>query len=346
MKNYLDENMKNLDYELLTTKQTADSHRMIRSIIDNIETVIAGKREVVELTVLCLIAGGHVLIEDIPGVGKTSLVRALAKSIDCRYNRIQFTPDVMPSDVSGFSIYNQKSGEFEFRPGAAMSNIVLADEINRASAKTQSAMLEIMEERQVTVDSHTYKMEQPYMVLATQNPIEALGTYQLPEAQIDRFMIKLSLGYPAYEDEIKIVMKGEAAKQTISPVVTGNDVRELLQICRQVLCTKLVASYIVSIVEATRNHPDIKLGSSPRGSIALYKLSRAYALARGRNYVLPDDIKYLAPYVLGHRIIRTNAAKNEKKTAVDIISGIIRHTAVPVEPNRQESYNEKSVCAS
>ncbi|MEN6326297.1 MAG: MoxR family ATPase [Syntrophomonas sp.] len=344
MNNYLDENMKNLEYELLSTKQTADSHHKILSIIDNIETVIAGKREVVELTVLCLIAGGHVLIEDIPGVGKTSLVRALAKSVDCGYNRIQFTPDVMPSDVSGFSVYNQKSGEFEFRPGAAMSNIVLADEINRASAKTQSAMLEIMEERQVTVDSNTYVMEQPYMVLATQNPIESLGTYQLPEAQIDRFMIKLSIGYPSYEDEIKIVMKGEEAKQSISHVVTKEDVRELLKLSRQVLCTKLVAAYIVGIVEATRNHPDIKLGSSPRGSIALYKLSRAYALAHGRNYVLPDDVKYLAPFVLGHRIILTHAAKNEKKITADIIKGIIKDVVVPVDP-KQESYNEQSVRA-
>jgi MoxR-like ATPase len=251
----------------------------------------------------------------------------------------------MPSDVSGFSIYNQKSGEFEFRRGAAMSNIVLADEINRASAKTQSAMLEIMEERQVTVDSNTYAMEQPYMVLATQNPIESLGTYQLPEAQIDRFMIKLSIGYPSYEDEIKIVMKGEEARQTISHVITKEDVRELIKLGRQVLCTKLVAAYIVRIVEATRSHPDIKLGSSPRGSISLYKLSRAYALAHGRNYVLPDDVKYLAPYVLGHRIILAHAAKNEKKTAADIIRGIVKDVVVPVEPYKQESYNEQSVCA-
>lgn len=336
MKNYLEENIKNLEYTPLSAGKTADSHCKILSIIDNIETVIAGKREVVELTVLCLIAGGHVLIEDIPGVGKTSLVCALAKSIDCGYNRIQFTPDVMPSDVSGFSIYNQKSGEFEFRPGAAMSNIVLADEINRASAKTQSAMLEIMEERQVTVDSNTYAMEQPYMVLATQNPIESLGTYQLPEAQIDRFMIKLSIGYPAYEDEIKIVMKGEEAKQTISHVVTNEDVRELLKLSKQVICTKLVAAYIVSIVEATRNHPDVKLGSSPRGSISLYNLSRAYALAHGRNYVLPDDVKYLAPYVLGHRIILTHATKSEKKTAADIIRGIVKDIAVPVDPDKLE----------
>jgi MoxR-like ATPase len=220
----------------------------------------------------------------------------------------------MPSDVSGFSIYNQKSGEFEFRPGAAMSNIILADEINRASAKTQSALLEIMEERQVTVDSKTYVMEQPYMVLATQNPIESLGTYQLPEAQIDRFMIKLSIGYPAFEDEIKIVLEGEEAKQSIANVVGKQDVRNLMADSSRVICSTLVASYIVRIVEATRNHPDIKLGSSPRGSIALHKLSRAYALSRGRNYVIPDDIKYLAPYVLGHRIILTHAAATEKSS--------------------------------
>ncbi|MEN6460393.1 MAG: MoxR family ATPase, partial [Syntrophomonas sp.] len=215
----------------------------------------------------------------------------------------------------------------------------------RASAKTQSAMLEIMEELQVTVDANTYAMEQPYMVLATQNPIESLGTYQLPEAQIDRFMIKLSIGYPSYKDEIKIVMQGEAAKQTISHVITKEDVRELLKLSRQVLCTELVAAYIVRIVEATRSHPDIKLGSSPRGSIALYKLSQANALAQGRNYVLPDDVKYLAPYVLGHRIILTHAAKNEKKTADDTIRGIIKDVAVPVDPYQQESYNEQSVRA-
>jgi MoxR-like ATPases len=337
MENYTDENIRELGYEPLSLEQSADAYRRIISIIDNIETVIVGKREVVELTVLCMIAGGHVLIEDIPGVGKTSLVSALAKSVNCDYKRIQFTPDVMPSDVSGFSIYNQKNGEFEFRPGAAMSNIVLADEINRASAKTQSAMLEIMEERQITVDSNTYIMEQPYMVLATQNPIESLGTYQLPEAQIDRFMIKLSIGYPAYEDEIRIVMKGEKAKKTISHIAEKEDVRELLDLGSRVICSKLVAAYIVKIVEATRNHPDIKLGSSPRGSIALYRLSRAYALSRGRNFVMPDDIKYLAPYALGHRIVMTHAAVTGKKTPADIIENIIKVIAVPVDPNQPEA---------
>lgn len=337
MKNYTEENINNLKYEPISQDQAMDVHRGILSIIENIETVIAGKREVVELTVLCLIAGGHVLIEDLPGVGKTSLVSALAKSIDCNYNRIQFTPDVMPSDVSGFSIYNQKSGEFEFRSGAAMSNIVLADEINRASAKTQSAMLEIMEERQVTVDSNTFVMEQPYIVLATQNPLESLGTYQLPEAQIDRFMIKLSIGYPDYEDEIRIVMESEEAKKNISHVVEKETVKGYLENCKKVICSKLVTAYIVKIVEKTRNHPDIKLGSSPRGSIALYKMSRAYALLQGRNYVIPDDVKYLAPYVLGHRIILTHTATNEKKVAIDLIKSIVKDIPIPVNPNQSEA---------
>ena len=337
MSGYMDEHLRELDYEPLPREQAAEASRRIASIMDNIETVIAGKHEAVELTVLCLIAGGHVLIEDIPGVGKTSLVSALAKSVNCNFKRIQFTPDVMPSDVSGFSVYNQKSGEFEFRPGAAMSNIVLADEINRASAKTQSAMLEIMEERQVTVDANTYVLEQPFMVLATQNPIEALGTYQLPEAQIDRFMIKLSIGYPAHEDEIRIVMKGEKAKKTITHVAEKEDVRVLSEKCGRVICSKQVTAYIVRIIEATRNHSDIKLGSSPRGSIALYRLSRAYALSKGRNYVIPDDVKYLAPYVLGHRIILTHSAAVGKKIPSDIIKSIVKDIAVPVNPEQSEA---------
>ncbi|HML37815.1 MAG TPA: MoxR family ATPase [Bacillota bacterium] len=337
MSNYLEENIKELGYEPLSQERAAEASGKINSIIDNIETVIAGKHEAVALTVLCLVAGGHVLIEDIPGVGKTSLVSALAKSVNCDFKRIQFTPDVMPSDVSGFSVYNQKSGEFEFRPGAAMSNIVLADEINRASAKTQSAMLEIMEEQQVTVDANTYEVEQPFMVLATQNPIEALGTYQLPEAQIDRFMIKLSIGYPAHDDEVRIVMTGEKAKKEISHVADKGDVTALSEKCGQVVCSKQVTAYIVRIIEATRNHPDIKLGSSPRGSISLYKLSRAYALSRGRNYVIPDDVKYLAPYVLGHRIILNHSAAVGKKQPADIIRSIVKDIAVPVDPERPEA---------
>ncbi len=314
----------------LSEEKAISDKDKILSIIDNIETVIVGKRNVVELVVLALIAEGHVLIEDVPGVGKTSLVSALAKTINCGYKRIQFTPDVMPSDVTGFSIYNQKTGEFEFREGSAMTNIVLADEINRASAKTQSALLEIMEERQATVDSNTYVMDRPYMVLATQNPIESLGTYKLPEAQIDRFMIKTTIGYPDYKDEINVVMGVEAAKKNITYVINKDEICELINDAKDVLVSDLVASYIVSIVSATRNHSDIKLGSSPRGSIALQSLARAYALLQGRNYVMPDDIKFLAPHILSHRITLTNAAKNEKKKPQDIVAEIIKNTVVPV----------------
>lgn len=320
---------ENLGYEVLPEDEAKAAGKAIGGIIANIETVIKGKHDQVELVVLCLLAEGHVLIEDIPGVGKTSLVSALAKTVDCGYKRIQFTPDVMPSDVTGFSIYNQKSGEFEFRPGAAMSNIILADEINRASAKTQSAMLEIMEERQVTADGATYKLERPFMVLATQNPIDSLGTYKLPDAQIDRFMIKISLGYPSFEDEIAVILRGRKAKADISHIVGAQQVVDLIEQARRVCVDKTVAAYIVRIVEATRTHADIKLGASPRGSIALYCLSRAYALSRGRNYVLPDDVKLLAPYVLAHRIILTHGAKTEKKDPAQIIRTIVGQVVVP-----------------
>ena len=319
--------------ETLSEQRAAQDRNAILKIVDNIETVIVGKRDVVEIVVLAMIAEGHVLIEDVPGTGKTSLISALAKTVNCGFKRIQFTPDVMPSDVSGFSIYNQKTGEFEFRHGAAMSNIVLADEINRASAKTQSAMLEIMEEKQVTVDSNTYKMERPFMVLATQNPIDQLGTYKLPEAQIDRFMIKISIGYPAYEDEVRVVLGVEEAKKQISYIASKQDVIRLIEDAEKVTVSDLVAAYIVSLVSATRNHSEIKLGSSPRGSIALKRLSRAYALFCGRNYVTPDDVKLMAPYVLGHRVTLTNAAKNEGKSGPDVIGDILRDITVPVGAN-------------
>jgi MoxR-like ATPase len=320
-----------MEYEVISEERAkADSER-IADIISNIDTVIKGKHKQVELVVLCMLAEGHVLIEDIPGVGKTSLVAALAKTIDCGNKRIQFTPDVMPSDISGFSIYNQKSGEFEFRPGAAMSNIILADEINRASAKTQSAMLEIMEERQVTVDGCTYRMAAPFMVLATQNPIDSLGTYQLPEAQIDRFMIKISLGYPDFEDELAVLLSGKRTKKEITSVINAGEVKQLISDCEHVKVDRLVGSYIVRIVEATRTNADVKLGASPRGSIALYAMARAYALSKGRNFVIPDDVKYLAAYVLAHRLMLTHGAKTEKKDPHEIIGTVVSRVVVPVE---------------
>lgn len=325
------EQQEHLGYQPLNAVEAREAKSVIDRIVENIDSVIIGKHERVELVVMCLLARGHILIEDVPGVGKTSLVTALAKTIDCDYSRIQFTPDVMPSDVSGFSIYNQKSGEFEFRPGPAMSNIILADEINRASAKTQSAMLEIMEERQVTVDSKTYPMDTPFMVLATQNPIESLGTYKLPEAQIDRFMIKMDIGYPAFESELDIVLFGEQAKKNIHHVVTKNEIHHLIDQCRHVLVTRQLAAYIVHIVTATRHHPDVRLGCSTRGCIALYAMSRAYALCQGRYYVKPDDIQYLAPFVLSHRLILAHSAKTAKKKPEDIIREILRDIIVPTE---------------
>ena len=295
----------------------------IRSIVDNIETVIVGKHASVELVVLALLARGHVLIEDVPGVGKTSLVSAVAKSVDCGFKRIQFTPDLMPSDVTGFSVYNQGTGEFEFRPGA----VVLADEINRASAKTQAALLEAMEEKQVTVDSHTYNLEEPFMVLATQNPLESFGTYPLPDAQIDRFLIKLSMGYPSVEEERKIIHNGKASKKKISPVISKQDVVALSNLAERVRVDESIERYIVEIVTATRSHKNISLGVSPRGSIALHGASKVLALMRGRSYVIPDDIKYLAPSILAHRLSLSNEAKlnhvDPKKLIAEIVDSIV-----------------------
>lgn len=303
---------------------------LLEKIVGNVETVIVGKREPVELVVLSLVAQGHVLIEDLPGTGKTSLVSALAKSIDCGFKRIQFTPDIMPSDVTGFSIFNQKTREFEFRPGGVMSNLVLADEINRASAKTQSALLEAMEERQVTVDSQTHSLEEPFMVLATQNPIEQYGTYPLPEAQLDRFLIKLSMGYPLMDEEVRVVLETKAAKAKIAPVATAADVLALRQAAEAVHISQAAARYAVQIVSATRTMKECTCGASPRGSIALVGIARAHALLRGRPYVLPDDIKYLAPYVLSHRIALTHEAKINGRDPGAVIASILDSVAVPV----------------
>lgn len=315
----------------LTTEELSRDTQQIKQIIDNIETVIIGKREAVELVVLSLVCGGHVLIEDVPGVGKTSLVSALAKSIACNFKRIQFTPDIMPSDVTGFSIFNQKTREFEFRPGAVISNIVLADEINRASAKTQSSLLEVMEERQITVDSKTYRLPEPFMVLATQNPLESFGTYPLPEAQIDRFLIKISIGYPSFEEEVKVVAMGKTAKKTIKAVVSGKDIIRLKNDSELIYASPMIVRYIVQLVTATRNHPEIQLGSSPRGCIALYNLCRAYAMYKGRNYVIPDDVKYLAPFVICHRIALTHEAKINGRTPQQVMESILAGIVVPTE---------------
>ncbi len=315
--------------ENLTKEKVSGIKNELERIIENIEKIVVGKRQVVELVTIALISGGHILIEDVPGVGKTSLISALAKTVSCGFKRIQFTPDVMPSDISGFSVYNQKSGEFEFRPGAVMSNIILADEINRASAKTQSSLLEAMEEKQVTVDSVTYPLEEPFMVLATQNPLDSFGTYPLPEAQVDRFMMKLSIGYPSPQEEMEIAYHAREAKKTLGSVVSAQQILELRQYAEQVYIAEPVARYIVSVVASSRHHADLLLGSSPRGTIALFDSTRALALLRGRAYVIPDDVKYLAPFVLSHRLTLTHEAKIGKREASDVVRSILESIAVP-----------------
>ena len=314
----------------LTAGEVRFAAEQIGRVIDNVETVIIGKRQCVELVFLALLARGHVLLEDVPGVGKTSLVSAIAKSVDCGFKRIQFTPDLMPSDVTGFSIYNQKTGEFEFRPGAVMSNLVLADETNRASAKTQAALLEAMEEKQVTVDSVTYRMEEPFMVMATQNPLESFGTYPLPEAQIDRFLIKLSMGYPTVEEEQRIVHSGTRAKSAISAVVSRREVLALRELADRVWVDPAVERYIVEIVAATRSSAKVALGSSPRGSISLNAAAKALALSRGRGYVIADDVKYLAPFVLGHRVTLSHEAKTERLDPNALIRELVEQVLAPV----------------
>ena len=314
---------------MIDEKTTTEASQLVTKIVDNVETVIVGKREQVELVVMSLIARGHVLLEDMPGTGKTSLVSALAKSVDCRFSRIQFTPDVMPSDVTGFSIFNQKTRDFEFRPGGVMSNLVLADEINRASAKTQSALLEAMEERQATVDGVTHKLEEPFMVLATQNPIEQYGTYPLPEAQLDRFLVKLSMGYPFLDEEVRVVLGSAQAKAAIRPVATASQVIELQEAATRVHVSESVARYAVQVASSTRTAAECACGASPRGSIALIALGRANALMRGRTYVMPDDVKYLAPYVLSHRIILTHEAKVAGRTPESVVESILSTVAVP-----------------
>lgn len=302
----------------------------LHSIVCAVGTAVIGKEQEIALVVLALIGGGHVLLEDVPGVGKTGLVSALSRAVSCDFKRIQFTPDIMPSDITGFSVYNQKTGEFEFRPGAAMSNFVLADEINRASAKAQASLLEVMEEKQVTIDGKTHILPEPFMVLATQNPLDNLGTYPLPEAQIDRFQMKLSLGYPSYEQERRIMAMTEEEKAEVPSVAAGADILAVRQAAARVRVDDSLRSYIADLVTATRSHGSVALGVSPRGSIALYRLSRARALYEGRDYVLPDDVKFLAPFVLAHRLILRPEAKLDGLMARTVIGEILEATPIPL----------------
>ena len=304
---------------------------VIHQVAANVERVIIGKREAVELTLIALLCRGHVLLEDVPGVGKTVLAKAIARSIGCNFKRIQFTPDLLPTDVTGVSIYNQKSQEFEFRPGPIMAQIVLADEINRATPKAQSALLESMEEGQITVDGTTHILPQPFIVLATQNPIEYEGTFPLPEAQLDRFLLRISLGYPAKQDELALLERQRIQHplNELSQVVSIEELQVLQQSIREVYVDDLIKEYIVGLVNATRYHDDIYLGASPRGSLALYRTSQAYAAMHGRDYVTPDEIKGLIAPVLGHRLIISPAARIRNVHADEILRGIMNQIPVP-----------------
>ncbi|MFQ6097737.1 MAG: AAA family ATPase [Armatimonadota bacterium] len=300
-------------------------------IIDNVQTVIVGKRGVVEKTLLALICGGHVLLEDVPGVGKTMMARAFARSLGCTFKRIQFTPDLLPSDVTGVTIYDQHSGEFRFREGPVFANIVLADEINRASPRTQSSLLECMEERQVTVDGVTHRLREPFLVIATENPLEYEGIYPLPESQLDRFLLRLEIGYPERDDE-KRVVKDQMIRHPIAsvePVAGVQDLRALREAAREVHVSEAMHDYMLDIVRATRNGRDVRVGASPRGSLALMKTSQGIALVRGRDYVIPDDVKELAPNVLAHRLILEPEARISGLDARDLVRDILDEVAVP-----------------
>jgi len=308
-----------------------DVQSIATQIVDNVEKVIVGKYEAVQLTVIALLCQGHLLIEDVPGTGKTMLAKSVSRSLGCVFRRIQFTPDMLPSDVTGVSVFNQKTREFEFRPGPVMAQIVLTDEINRATPKTQSALLEAMEERQITVDGVTYPMEQPFLILATQNPIEYEGTFPLPEAQLDRFMMRISLGYPSSEDEVTMLDRQQHVHPVmqIGQVVSADELIEAQDRIRDVYIDDLVKEYIVKLVKATRTHPDVYLGASPRGSIALYKTGQARAAVLGRDYVTPDDIKALAMVALAHRLIISPSARIKNVDPRAVIQEILDSTPVP-----------------
>ena len=304
----------------------------IMLLVDNIEKIIVGKRSKIELVVAAMLSGGHVLIEDVPGVGKTQLVSALASSCKGEFGRIQMTPDIMPTDIIGFNMIDTVTHKNEFKKGVTFCNFLLADEINRSSPKSQSALLEVMEEKQVSLDGATYVLPQPFMVLATQNPIETFGTYHLPEAQMDRFLIKLSLGYPNKNEELDILMRNEQNVQPkdLQQVISCEEIVELSEQIKDIYCSKPIQEYILNIVEATRNVDYIKLGVSPRGSIAMYKMAKALAFVKGRDYVVPDDIKLLAPYVFSHRIMLSPKGKSIVKNNEEAIEKIVMNVEVPI----------------
>ncbi|HEY3059461.1 MAG TPA: MoxR family ATPase [Chloroflexota bacterium] len=299
----------------------------------NVEQVIVGKADVIDLIVVALLCEGHVLLEDVPGIGKTMLAKSIARTLDCSFRRIQFTPDLLPSDVTGVAFFNQRAQEFEFRPGPIFSQVVLADEINRATPRTQSALLECMDERQVTTEGETRPLPRPFLVLATQNPIELEGTFPLPEAQLDRFLLRLAIGYPSEADEKEIVRRFRSSNplDELPPVLSVTELVAMQRLCREVHVAEAVEDYIVRLVRASRLHASIELGVSPRGTLALYRTAQAFAAIKGRPYVLPDDVKHLAPAVLTHRLITSAQSRLRGRATHDVLGEVIASVPAPVE---------------
>ena len=317
----------------VSAEEVADLAQAVERVRANIARVIVGKAREIELVLVALLSEGHILIEDVPGIGKTTLAKSIARSLDCSFKRIQFTPDLVPSDLTGINFYNQRSGEFEFRPGPIMAQIVLADEINRATPRTQSALLEAMEEQQVTVDGDTLTLPKPFLVLATQNPIELEGTFPLPEAQLDRFLIRLRLGYPGEQDEKEMLVRFEQSSPLadLAPVLTSSELEEAIRLAARVHVEPIVRGYIVQLVRSTRGHSGLELGASPRASLALLRASRSLAAVRGRPYLEPDDVKTMAPYVLPHRLILSSQARLRGRDTAGIVQELLEQVPVPVE---------------
>ena len=312
-------------------KETQSATGTAQKIVENVSKVIVGKKPVIERALAAVVAQGHILIEDVPGVGKTMLAKSISASVGCSFKRIQFTPDLLPSDIVGVSIYNQSTQEFQFRPGPVMAQVVLVDEINRATPKTQSALLEAMEELQVSVDGISHILDRPFVVIATQNPVEYEGTFPLPEAQLDRFLMRISLGYPSFTEEMSVIDQQEQTHpiDELGAVATPEDVINLQDAARNIYVDSAVRSYIVSFIEATRNHEDVSLGASPRASVGMFRAVRGMAILRNRDYVIPDDVKELANAVLGHRLILSPSARMRGLRPGQVIDGLLESVAVP-----------------